>query len=156
MTDKTKSTPITAVSLFFLTLFSLAIPLPGQAEQAKDFGKYMIHYSAYTTDNLTPSVAKQYNIKRNKKYALLNISVLKKMSDAPGKPASAKVRGTATNLSQQLKELSFREIAEQGAIYYIATTSVNNAEILKYNIEVLPEGEQITHTLAFDQQFYTE
>ncbi|MCK5499508.1 MAG: DUF4426 domain-containing protein, partial [Gammaproteobacteria bacterium] len=117
---------------------------------------YTIHYVAFTTDNLTPSVAKQYNIPRSKKRALLNISVLKKMADGSSKPSSAIIKGTATNLSQQLRELNPREISEKGAIYYIAETPVDNAETLKYNLEVTPEGENTTYTLSFQEQFYTE
>jgi translation initiation factor 2B subunit (eIF-2B alpha/beta/delta family) len=111
---------------------------------------------AFTTDNLTPSVAKQYNIPRSKKRALLNISVLKKTADGSSKPTSAIIKGTATNLSQQLRELDPREISEKGAIYYIAETPVDNAEILRYNLDVTPEGENTTYTLSFQEQFYTE
>ena len=143
-------------SLFFTALLSLAIPLTAQAEQSKDFGKYTVHYSAFTSDNLTPSVAKQYNIPRSKKRALLNVSVLKKTADGSSKPSSAIIKGTATNLSQQLRELNPREISEKGAIYYIAETPVDNAETLKYNLEVTPEGENTTYTLSFQEQFYTE
>ncbi|MFT5425172.1 MAG: hypothetical protein ACI9ZT_000093 [Gammaproteobacteria bacterium] len=149
--EMTKST-----SLLLTALLSLAIPLTALAEQSKDFGNYTVHYSAFTSDNLTPSVAKEYNIPRSKKRALLNISVLKKMADGSSKPTSAIIKGTATNLSQQLRELNPREISEKGAIYYIAETPVANAEVLKYNLEVTPEGENTTYTLSFQEQFYTE
>ncbi len=144
------------IMLFLTAIFLLAFSLTANAEQAKDFGKYTVHYSAFTTDNLTPSVAKEYNIPRSKKRALLNVSVLKKSEDGSSQPTSAVIKGTATNLSQQLRELDPREISEKGAIYYIAETPVDNAEILKYNIEVTPTGETITYTVSFQEQFYTE
>lgn len=143
-------------SLFFTALLSLAIPLTAQAEQSKDFGNYTVHYSAFTSDNLTPSVAKQYNIPRSKKRALLNISVLKKTADGSSKPSSAIIKGTATNLIQQLRKLHPRKISEKGAIYYIAETPIGNAETLKYDLEITPEGENTTYTLSFQEQFYTE
>lgn len=127
------------------------------AEQSKDFGgKYTAHYNAFTADNLIPAVAKRYNIKRSKKRALLNISVLKKVPDAASKPTYAVIKGTATNLNQQLRELTFQEISEQSAIYYIAETLVDNAETLKYDLEITPEGEIAAYTLTFKQTFYTE
>ena len=144
------------VRLLFTALFLLAMPLTAQAEQAKEFGDYTVHYSAFTTDNLTPSVAKAYNIPRSKKRALLNISVLKKTADGSSKPSKASIKGTTTNLSQQLRELSPREISEKGAIYYIAETPVANAETLKYSLEITPEGETTTYKLSFQEQFYTE
>jgi hypothetical protein len=127
-----------------------------QAEQSKDFGNYTVHYSAFTSDNLTPSIAKQYNIPRSKKRALLNVSILKKTADGTSRPTRAIVKGTTTNLSQQLRELDPREISEKGAIYYIAETPVDNAETLKYNLEITPEGESTTYTLTFQEQFYTD
>ncbi len=149
------STGIT-IRLLFTALILLAMPLTAQAEQSKVFGDYTVHYSAFTTDNLTPSIARAYNIPRSKKRALLNISVLKKTADGSSKPTRVTIKGTATDLSQQLRELSLREISEKGAIYYIAETSVVNAETLKYNLEISPEGETITYKLSFQKQFYTD
>ncbi len=149
------STGIT-IRLFFTALILLALPLMAQAEQSKVFGNYTVHYSAFTTDNLTPSVARTYNIPRSKKRALLNISVLKKTADGSSKPSRASVKGTTMNLSHQLRELSLREISEKGTIYYIAETPVGNAETLKYNLEISPEGETTTYKLSFQEQFYTD
>lgn len=146
----------TTIRVLSTALFLLAMPLMAQAEQSKKFGDYTVHYSAFTTDNLTSSVARAYNIPRSKNRALLNISVLKKTADGPSKPSRARIKGTTTNLSQQLRELSLREISEKGAIYYIAETPVDNAETLKYNLEITPEGETITYKFSFQEQFYTE
>ncbi len=144
------------IGLLGAALLSLLVSLSAQAEQSKVFGIYTVHYSAFTTEKLTPSVAKQYNIPRSKKRALLNISVLKKTADGSSKPSKAIIKGTATNLSQQLRELEPREISEKGAIYYIAETPVDNAEILKYKLEITPQGEKTTYTLSFQEQFFTD
>ena len=149
------STGIT-IRLLFTALLLLAMPLTAQAEQSKMFGNYTVHYSAFTTDNLTPSAARAYNIPRSKKRALLNISVLKKTTDGSSKPSRASVKGTTTNLSHQLRELSLREISEKGQIYYIAETPVDNAETLKYSLEIIPEGETTTYKLSFHEQFFTD
>lgn len=62
-----------------LVVFILALSTAEiQAEQFKNFGDYTVHFSAFTTDILTPEVAKSYRIPRSKNRALLNISVLKK------------------------------------------------------------------------------
>jgi len=147
---------VLTIGLLSAVLLSLLISLNVQAEQSKAFGNYTIHYSVFTTDNLTPSVAKQYNIPRSKKRALLNISVLKKTADGSSKSTKATIKGTTTNLSQQLRELEPREISEKGAIYYIAETPVDNAEILKYKLDITPQGEKKAYTLSFQEQFYTE
>lgn len=148
---------VTMIRKLFLTAtLSLLTLLTAQAEQSKDFGNYTVHYSAFTTDNLIPSVAKEYNIPRSKKRALLNVSVFKKVADGSNKVSRAKIKGTTTNLSQQLRELNPREISGKGAIYYIAETPVDNAETLKYSLEIIPEGETAIYQLSFKEQFYTE
>jgi len=147
---------VITISLLAAALLSLLISFAVQAEQSKVFGNYTVHYSVFTADNLTPSVAKQYNIPRSKKRALLNVSVLKKSADGSSKPTKAIIKGTTTNLSQQLRELEPREISEKGAIYYIAETPVDHAEILKYKLEITPQGEKTTYTLAFQEQFYID
>ena len=126
------------------------------AEQSKSFGNYNVHFSAFTTDILTPDVAKNYRISRSKNRALLNISVLKKVMGTAGSPVSAKVDATATNLSSQLRELDVRELKESEAIYYIAETMVNNEETLKYTLSITPEGETEAYTFSFQQQFFTQ
>jgi hypothetical protein len=126
------------------------------ADQSKDFGDYTIHYSAFTTDVLTPDVARMYGISRSKNRALLNISVLKKVMDASIKPVRATVDATATNLSGQLKTFEIRELSDQGAIYYIAEAQVNHRETLKFSLAVTPEGEENTYHFSFDQQFFTD
>ena len=141
--------------LLKLSLLLLFLPTLAYAEQSKTFGDYTIHYSAFTTDHLTPAVAKLYRIPRSKNRVMINISVMKNNNDPFGKPVRAKVEGDATNLSEQLRELSFREINEDGAVYYIAETQINNEETLRYNFEITPEGENSPYTISFQEQFYT-
>jgi Domain of unknown function (DUF4426) len=126
------------------------------AEQSKSFGNYTVHFSAFTTDILTPDVAKNYRISRSKNRVLLNISVLKKVMGTAGSPVKAKVDATATNLSSQLRKLDVRELEEYEAIYYIAETMVNNEETLKYTLSITPEGETEPYTFSFQQQFFTQ
>ena len=143
--------------LFFIIAISLSLAVSQvYAEQSKSFGDYTIHFSAFTTDILTPEVAKAYRIPRSKNRALLNISVLKKVMNTAGSPVKAKIKASATNLNSQLRDLDVRELDDKsGAIYYIAETTVDNEEVLKYSITVLPEGENENFTFDFQQQFFT-
>ena len=134
----------------------LLLPALVLAEQSESFGDYTAHYSAFTTDLLTPEVAKSYRIARSKNRAMLNVSVLKKVMGTTAQPVKASVKVTAANLNSQLRELQMREINEQGAIYYIAETPVSNGETLKFTITVEPEGETAGHTFSFQQQFFTD
>jgi len=143
---------------YFLATAALAFLLPfmAAAEQSQKFGDYTIHYIAFTTDQLTPEVAKYYQIPRSKNRVLVNISVLKKTSDKVlGTPVRAKVVGEAKNLSEQLREVKLREIVEENAIYYIGDTQINNEETLRYTFQITPEGEAKPYQLSFQEQFYT-
>ncbi len=126
------------------------------AEQSKSFGDYTIHYFAFTTDMLSPEVARLYEIRRSKNRAILNISVLKKVLGTTGQPVKAQVEATATNLSRQMKNLNIRELSSNGAIYYIAETSVNNEETLNFELNIIPEGETVALSFSFQQQFFTD
>jgi len=139
--------------ILFLTV--AIIPAVTFAEQSKTFGDYTIHYSAFTTDTLSPEVAKQYQIPRSKNRAMVNISVLKNEQGLLGKPVRAKVEGAAKNLSEQLRTLQIREVVAEDAVYYIAESPVTNQETLRYDFQITPEGEPTTYQISFQEQFYT-
>lgn len=141
--------------ILLLTLFALLLPGTASAEQSETFGNYTIHYSAFTTDNLTPEVAKLYKIPRSKNRALVNISILKNEDGLMGTPVKARVQGAAKNLSEQLRELNIREISSEGSVYYIAETRINNQETLRYDFNITPDGENSAYHISFQQQFYT-
>ena len=133
--------------------------IPGQAEaqQAQDFGDYVVHYNALNTNFIPPQVAQGYGIKRSSSRALLNLTVLKKVMDNPGTPVSAQVTASGTNLTGQRREIETRELKEsEGAIYYIGEFSIHNLETYNFNIEVKVEGEDTPLVVKFRQQFYTE
>ena len=143
------------VSLLLLAGAAFAV----QAEQARTFGDYTVHYNAFTTNMLSPEIAKLYNIARSNNRALLNISILKKAVGAMSKPVRARVNATATNMNAQLQKLAVRELVESGepgAIYYLAETSVNNGDVLTYEVSFTPEGEEQTYSFSFKQEFYND
>jgi len=131
------------------------LPLSIHAENAQDFGDYVVHHNAFTTDSLSPEVAKAYEITRSKNRAMLNIVVLKKMSGTTGEPVAATVSATATNLNAQMKILKLREIRKDSAIYYIADFNVSDGEILNFVVNVEAEAASRPYTVRFRQQFFT-
>lgn len=74
-----------------------------------------------------PQVAKAYDIKRSGINALINIAVLDNRQ--AGKPAvTATLTGEARNLLGVRKPLTFREVREGDAIYYLAELRFANEE----------------------------
>ncbi|KMV28439.1 DUF4426 domain-containing protein [Photobacterium swingsii] len=139
--------------LFFLLSALLFSALPAQAEQLKNIGDLEVHYSSFPSTFLTPEVASTYRIQRSRYSAVVNVTVLDK--NQQGKPAvTAVLSGTARNLLGNEKRLSFREIREGKAIYYIAEISHANEESLKFNIDVSQNGTN--GSINFKQTFFVD
>ena len=118
-----------------------------------DIGDHVVHFSAQSTDQLPPEVARAYNIVRSKNRAMLNVSVLE---EATSKPVAAAVTVKTVNLTGQLKNVTMREINEQDAIYYIGEVPVANRETLIFDISVMPDGSDESSDVRFKRQFFTD
>lgn len=127
-----------------------------QAEPAEasfvDIGDHVVHFSAQSTDQLPPEVARAYNIVRSQNRAMLNVSVLE---EGTNKAVTADVAVKTVNLTGQLKNVTMRMIQEQDAIYYIGETPVANQEVLIFDISVTPDGAAEATDVRFKRQFYT-
>lgn len=129
--------------------------LPG-TETSKDFGDYVVHFNALRTDQLTPDIAREYEIVRSQNRVLLNVSILQKADGSTGTPVTGAVSASAINLSGQLKGMALREVRESEAIYYIGELAVSNEETLIFTIDVTPLNEASRFTIRFKKQFFTD
>ena len=125
---------------------------PAGASSA-EIGDHVVHFSAQTTDQLPPEVARAYNIVRSPNRAMLNVSVLRA---ADNTPVEASVAVKTVNLTGQLKNVTMRQINEQDAVYYIGETPVANRETLIFDITVTPDGLDRPSEVRFKRQFYTD
>jgi len=125
---------------------------PAGASSA-DIGDHVVHFSAQSTDQLPPEIARAYSIVRSKNRAMLNVSVLK---EADNTPVTANVTVKTVNLTGQLKNITMRQINEQESIYYIGEAPVANRETLIFDISVTPEGVDAPSVVRFQRQFYTD
>lgn len=152
-------------TLISLSLLALVAACGGGGESANvpqaepagassaDIGDHVVHFSALSTDQLPPDIARAYNILRSKNRAMLNVSVIRKTD---GAPVPAKVDVKTVNLTGQLKNVTMRQINEQEAIYYIGETAVANRETLVFDISVIPEGLTRASEVRFKREFYTD
>ncbi|MGB1322916.1 MAG: DUF4426 domain-containing protein [Vibrio gallaecicus] len=140
--------------LWITALLVSVIAFPTWAGQFKNIKDVEVHYSAFNSTFLSAEVAKQYQLKRNGYSAVLNISILD--NSALGKPATtAKVSGTAKNLVGNTRKLTFREIKEGDAIYYLTEFPITHEENITFTIDV-NAGIKGAGPLRFTQKFYTE
>ncbi len=118
-----------------------------------DIGDHVVHFSAQSTDQLPPEVARAYSIVRSKNRAMLNVSVLQE-SDMSAVVADVSVK--TVNLTGQLKSVTMRQIDEGDAIYYIGEVAIANRETLVFDISVRAEGSEQTSDVRFKRQFFTD
>ncbi|MDJ0929219.1 MAG: DUF4426 domain-containing protein [Gammaproteobacteria bacterium] len=129
---------------------------PDTQSTSRDFGDYVLHFNALSTDQLTPEVAKQYDIVRSKNRAMLNVSIVQKQEGQVGQSVSGTVNASARNLTGQLKNLSVREIREGDAVYYIGDVPVANGETLIFSIAATPSNETGAFEVEFSRQFFAD
>ncbi len=152
-------------SLIALSLFGLVTACGGPGENAdvpeaasagetmKNIGGHVVHFSAQSTDQLSPEIARAHNIVRSKNRAMLTISILREADNAS---VEGEVSVKTVNLTGQLKNVTMRLVEEPGALYYIGETPVANRETLIFDIMVKPDGVDTVSELRFKRQFYTD
>ncbi len=132
-----------------------------QAEQKKVFdgpdgSEYEVHYIGFTSTFLDPDVAKQYDIVRSRALGVVNISVIKVDKDGSRKAVGAVLQTKMTNDIQQNQFLSFQQIVEGTAIYYLAQLQFREGEILTFDVSAYPEGSVKPLQFRFVQNFYND
>ena len=135
-----------AVCLAFFSCLSAA--------DSTTFGKHTVHYIAVNSTFISPEIAQQYGITRGDRRAFLNISVLENSPDENGKPVTANVSALKKNLIGQAEEISFKEVREGKAVYYIGQFTFSNAENLNFEINITPEGETQAETFSYKTRMY--
>lgn len=123
-------------------------------------GNFQVYFSAFNSTFIPPGIAEQYNLRRSERFGIVNIAI-RAMSpdgvgDDSGRAVTARVSGHTTNLLTQKNSLVFSEIREGSAIYYLADFKFADEELLRFAINVKPEGSSRGETLRFEQTFYQE
>jgi len=118
-----------------------------KGERKETFGDVTVHYNTFNSTFLTPDIAKSAELIRSKNQGVINISVIK-----DGKPLMAQVSGTVKDLTSQSVPLNFKQVTEQGAIYYIAQYPVPQQETRTFDIKV-QTGDKI-NTINFNQELF--
>lgn len=134
--------------LVFVSLLLLAGLV--SAGQKITSGTLDIHYVVFNSNFLQPSVATAVGIERSGKLALLNVSLVRN-----GQGEKGQVSGTVTNLLGQIRQLEFKEIDEQTAVYYIAPIKLDSREVLKFDLRIT-DAKQQQHSFNFNQEVFPD
>lgn len=143
--------------LVILSVLGLAFTGLSHAEQKQTFGDYEVHYMGLTSSFLSEKVAAAYGIERSRSVGYLSISILhKEKGQSMHLPVAGKVTGTIRNLVGQSRDLSFKEVREQDAVYYISTFKIDDEDMYNLHIKAIPENHKRTYDVKFSQRFFHE
>jgi hypothetical protein len=114
------------------------------------FGDLDVHYIAFNSGFLQPDIAAATGLVRSKSLGVVNIAVLK-----AGQPSDASVSGAVKNLLGQNYPLSFKQVKEGEAIYYLAQFPFEDREVLRFTINV-KAGDDVARSFDFNQEFFPD
>jgi len=133
----------------------LLVASVGHANE-KRVGDYIIHYNAFNSSFLQPETAVAYKLPRSAYTGIINVSVHKVIEDGDDKALKVAIRGKATNNLSQFKELAFKEVIEDNAVYYLADFQFRNEENMDIDFTINIPGRDRPVTISLDQKFYAD
>lgn len=142
-------------SLLGISLMASAACAIADSSGTETFGRYLVHYSALSTQLLNEQMAKQYSIERSPKRGLLNLSVQKVAADGTTSAVAATISGEATNLTGQKTAITIREIPDL-YVSYIGLFDVLAPDTYTFALTIKPEGSDQTLSLRFNKNFVAE
>ncbi len=137
-------------------LATLALAAAAGAEQLRRFGDLEVHYIAFATAILDPQIAERYGVTRAGHRALVNVAGRRRRPDGVTVAVPIEVTGQVTDLLGQRRDLSFREVREGDAIYYLDTVEYANEETLRFELLIRDPETGRSHPLTFQQKLWHE
>jgi hypothetical protein len=147
----------TAVFLLQCTLslfVFVSYPLYAQDNISYKLEEHIVYYNVFNSSLISADVAKQYNLVRAKDRAYINIAVVKNSGGYGVAPR--KLSGIYRNLLQQSFPLTFIEIKEATATYYLAPIRFTNEEILHIDITVQADYKSTDKTFSITKKLYKD
>ncbi len=145
------------LTAMFCALFALALAMPSMAadnanpKRQEQFGALTVHYNAFASSILQPSIAQEAGVIRSKSQGVLNITAVK-----DGKTVPANVTGTVKDLTGRSRPLTFKQSTIGSSVNYLAEFAVepDTSTLLTFDVKV-KVGDEDAHSLSFNQEIYS-
>lgn len=145
----------TIKTLFIIKTLCLMFFISSSYAYEKDYRDYIVYYSVFNSDFLSPEMARAYKITRSHERILLNISVLKKNDDGSTSPVKAEVSGSANDLIHT-RFINFKTIEEKNAVYQIGEYKTHGHTRHIFDLDIKPENYHDTLKLRFNHEVYAK
>ena len=136
-------------------LSGLSALTSSEASGTKTFGRYLVHYSALSTQLLNEQMARKYSIARSPKRGLINISVQEVAADETTTAVAATISGEASTLTGHKTPITIHEIPDQ-YVSYIGLFDVAPPDTCTFTLAIRPIDSKETFTLRFSKNFVAE
>jgi len=138
-----------------LLIVLLLLPRHGQGADAptqQQFGDYVVHYNAFTTDQLPAASAKAYGLQRSDSRGLLNVAV-EAQRDGASRMISAQVQAQVSDLTGHTQPIALRETSENGDVDYIGDFPLSGSGAYVFTLKVTPPGRTQPFVLRFNRDY---
>ncbi len=139
----------TMMRLALFGIIGLLLSYGAAAEQKIQVGDFEIHYTAFPSLLVPADTASLHGLTRAENRLLLNLSVRRS-----GEPVPARVTGQVLNILNQAQPLTFFEVTEQTAIYYLAEVLNQEKDWLRFTLEIEFSKDHPPYVLEFNRQYY--
>ena len=139
----------TMMRLALIGIIGLLVSFKAAAEQKIQVGEFEIHYTAFPSLLVPADTASLHGLTRAENRLLLNLSVRR-----AGEPVLAGVTGQVVNILNQAQPLTFFEVSEQTAIYYLAEVVNQEKDWLRFTLEIEFSKDHPPYVLEFNRQYY--
>ena len=137
-----------------LTSLLLGLATAATAQQSQRFDQFELHRSVVYTTFLSPAIAAEYGIARGDFKAILTLSVRDwQAGETAGRPMQ--LSGDTWDLIHS-SSLSFKEIREGSATYYIAEFKFIDREWRFFELEFTPQGSDTAYQYKFKTQLWKQ
>ena len=137
------------IRLAVIGIIALLVSTEAAAEQKIQIGEFEIHYTAFPSMLVPADTANLHGLTRAENRLLLNLSVRR-----TGEPVLARVTGQVVNILNQAQPLTFFEVSEQTAIYYLAEVVNQEKDWLRFTLEIEFSKDHPPYVLEFNRQYY--
>ena len=144
--------PLTVAALALASALAAA-PALCDSTRAGDF---TVHATAFSSESLSPEIARRIGLTRAGNRAVLNVSVVKEQAGTLGVSSTALVEAWIVKPEGMQGRIPMREIRDGNAVAYLGEFPLESPATVDFEIQVRPAGASEIPTIRLSQELFAE